>query len=93
MTDYCDFASELGVLFQIVDDIIDVTGTDDALGKPSGSDERHGKRTYVSEFGLDGARDLAARSHRQARASLQAAAPTGAPELEQITDFIATRTS
>jgi geranylgeranyl diphosphate synthase type II len=93
MTDYCGFGSELGVLFQIVDDIIDVTGTDDALGKPSGSDERHGKRTYVSEFGLDGARELAARSHRQARASLQAAAPTGAPELEQITDFIATRTS
>ena len=92
-TDYCDFASELGVLFQIVDDIIDVTGTDHALGKPSGSDERHGKRTYVSEFGLDGARELAASSHTKARASLHAAAPTGAPELEQITDFIATRTS
>jgi geranylgeranyl diphosphate synthase type II len=90
---YREFASELGVLFQIVDDILDVTGTDDALGKPHGSDERHGKRTYVSEFGLDGARELAARSHRQARESLAAAAPDGAPELEQITDFIATRTS
>jgi geranylgeranyl diphosphate synthase type II len=90
---YREFASELGVLFQIVDDILDVTGTDDALGKPHGSDERHGKRTYVSEFGLDGARELAARSHRQARESLAAAAPHGAPELEQITDFIATRTS
>jgi geranylgeranyl diphosphate synthase type II len=90
---YREFASELGVLFQIVDDILDVTGTDDALGKPHGSDERHGKRTYVSEFGLDGARDLAARSHRQARELLAAAAPQGAPELEQITDFIATRTS
>ena len=56
---YCAFAAELGVLFQIVDDILDVTGTDDALGKPSGSDERHGKRTYVSEFGLEGARELA----------------------------------
>jgi geranylgeranyl diphosphate synthase type II len=92
-TDFCEFASELGVLFQIVDDILDVTGTDAALGKPQGSDERHGKRTYVSEFGLDGARELAARSHRQARASLLAAAPNGAPELEQITDFIATRSS
>jgi geranylgeranyl diphosphate synthase type II len=92
-TAYCDFAAELGVLFQIVDDILDVTGTDDALGKPQGSDERHGKRTYVTEFGLDGARDLAARSHREARASLAAAAPNGAPELEQITDFIATRSS
>ena len=90
---YREFASELGVLFQIVDDILDVTGTDDALGKPQGSDERHGKRTYVSEFGIDGARELAARSHLQARASLAAAAPGGAPELEQITDFIATRTS
>ena len=90
---YREFASELGVLFQIVDDILDVTGTDDALGKPQGSDERHGKRTYVSEFGLDGARELAAHSHRQVRASLAAAAPHGAPELEQITDFIATRSS
>ena len=92
-TAYCDFAAELGVLFQIVDDILDVTGTDAALGKPQGSDERHGKRTYVAEFGLEGARALAERSHRQARASLAEAAPAGAPELEQITDFIATRTS
>jgi geranylgeranyl diphosphate synthase type II len=92
-SDYRKFAAELGVLFQIVDDILDVTGTDAALGKPQGSDERHGKRTYVTEFGLDGARDLAARSHREARASLAAAAPNGAPELEQITDFIATRSS
>jgi len=92
-TDYRDFAAELGVLFQIVDDILDVTGTDAALGKPRGSDERHGKRTYVTEFGLEGARDLALRSHREARASLASAAPDGAPELEQITDFIATRSS
>jgi geranylgeranyl diphosphate synthase type II len=90
---FCDFAAELGVLFQIVDDILDVTGTDDALGKPRGSDERHGKRTYVTQFGLEGARELAERSHAQARAWLAAAAPDGAPELEQITDFIATRTS
>src|SRR3712207_9579159 len=87
------FADELGVLFQIVDDILDVTGTDDALGKPQGSDERHGKRTYVSEFGLSEARTLAARSHARARAVLAEAAPHGAPELEQITDFIHTRTS
>jgi geranylgeranyl diphosphate synthase, type II len=87
------FAAELGVLFQIVDDILDVIGTDDALGKPRGSDERHGKRTYVSEFGLDGARDLATESHRQARDALAEAAPGGAAELEQITDFIYTRTS
>jgi geranylgeranyl diphosphate synthase type II len=97
---YRRFAGELGVLFQIVDDILDVTGTDADLGKPHGSDERHGRRTYVSEYGLEGARELAAASHRQARERLaQATAgsgrgPTHPPtELEQITDFIYTRTS
>jgi geranylgeranyl diphosphate synthase type II len=91
---FARFASELGVLFQIVDDILDVTGTDADLGKHRGSDERLGKRTYVSEFGLDRARTLAGESHAAARAALAgAAAPPGAPELEQITDFIFTRTS
>ena len=87
------FAAELGVLFQIVDDILDVTGTDAALGKPSGSDARHGKRTYVSEHGLDRARELATASHQAARSALAGAAPGGAPELDQITDFIYTRSS
>jgi geranylgeranyl diphosphate synthase type II len=85
------FSSELGVLFQIVDDILDVTGSDATLGKPHGSDERLGKRTYVTEFGLDGARRLAGESHQRARAALAEAAPDGAAGLEQITDFIATR--
>jgi geranylgeranyl diphosphate synthase, type II len=93
------FATELGVLFQIVDDILDVTGTDDALGKPRGSDERHGKHTYVSEFGIDRAKELAAESHRTARealgliAHLDEVRPYAPTELEQITDFIYTRTS
>ena len=90
---FAEFAAELGVLFQIVDDILDVTGTDEALGKPHGSDERHGKRTYVSEFGLPEARTMAQASHAKARAALTSAAPQGAPELEQITDFILLRTS
>jgi geranylgeranyl diphosphate synthase, type II len=96
---YRRFAAELGVLFQIVDDILDVTGTDEALGKPRGSDERHGKRTYVSEFGMERARKLAAESHRTAREALAEAATAGphprsaGAELEQIADFIYTRTS
>ena len=76
-----------------MDDILDVTGTADALGKPQGSDERHGKRTYVTHYGLDGARRLARECHAAARSSLRDAAPNGAPELEQITDFILTRTA
>ena len=87
-----NFASELGVLFQIVDDILDVVGSDQDLGKARGSDERLGKRTYVTEFGLEGARRRARESHQSARAALAQAVPSGATALEQITDFIATRT-
>ncbi len=93
---YRQYSTDIGVLFQIVDDILDVTGTDAALGKPQGSDERHGKRTYVSEFGLDGARELAQQCHQDARATLAQAAAEhdgSADELEQITDFILTRTA
>jgi len=89
---YGRFADELGVLFQIVDDILDVTGSDEALGKPRGSDERHGKLTYVSLFGLERARELAAASHAKAREAL--AETTGdTDDLELITDFIYTRQS
>ncbi len=45
----------------------------------------------MTEFGLDGARRLAVESHDRARAALAGAVPSGAPELEQITDFIANR--
>ena len=98
MAPFRTFAAELGVLFQIVDDILDVTGTDDALGKPRGSDERHGKRTYVSEFGIERARELAGESHEMARQALAEVAsrsplPDATVELEGIADFIYTRTS
>ena len=86
------FAAELGVVFQIVDDILDVTGDEAELGKPQGSDERHGKATYVSVFGLDRARELAKESHAAARAALaEADGATG--RLGQIADYILTRTT
>jgi geranylgeranyl diphosphate synthase, type II len=53
------FGDELGVLFQIVDDILDATGTAEELGKTPGKDEAAGKVTYVSLHGLDRARELA----------------------------------
>ena len=87
---YGRFAAELGVLFQIVDDILDVTGDEASLGKPQGSDERHGKRTYVSVFGLERARELASESHAEARAALEKAGGSGG-RLEQIADYILTR--
>jgi geranylgeranyl diphosphate synthase type II len=90
MDPYRRFAAELGVLFQIVYDILDVTGSDEELGKPQGSDERHGKLTYVSLFGLDQARELAIESYRNARAAL-AEAEADSTDLERVTDFIHTR--
>jgi geranylgeranyl diphosphate synthase type II len=90
MDPYRRFAAELGVLFKIVDDILDVTGSDEQLGKPQGSDERHGKLTYVSLFGLDRARELAADSHAGARAVL-AEVEGETADLELVTDFIRTR--
>ena len=84
------FASELGVLFQIVDDILDVTGSDERLGKTHGSDERHGKLTYVSLFGLDRARELAAESHAKALAALAGAAGE-TDDLKRVADYIFTR--
>ena len=87
---YRRFAGELGVLFQIVDDILDVTGSDEQLGKPRGSDERHGKLTYVSLFGLERARELAAESHAKATAALaEAEGQTG--DLKGVADYIFTR--
>ncbi len=87
---YRRFAGELGVLFQIVDDILDVTETDERLGKPSGSDERRGKLTYVSLFGLDRARELAAESHAKATEAL-AEAHGQTTDLKQVADYIFTR--
>ena len=87
MDPYRRFAAEVGVLFQIVDDILDVTGSDEELGKPHGSDERHGKLTYVSAYGLGRARELAAESHANARRALDQAEGETA-DLELVTDFI-----
>jgi geranylgeranyl diphosphate synthase, type II len=87
---YRRFADELGVLFQIVDDILDVTASDEQLGKPHGSDERHGKLTYVSLFGLERARELAAESHANATAAL-AEANGQTEDLKRVADYIFTR--
>ena len=87
---YRRFADELGVLFQIVDDILDVTESDEQLGKPHGSDERHGKLTYVSLFGLERARELAAESHAKARAALSEA-DGETEDLSRVADYIFTR--
>ncbi len=84
---YERFAAELGILFQIVDDILDVTGTDVELGKPQGSDERHGKITYVSLYGLQEAKRLSSQSHEQALSAL-AAVDGETDYLRRVADYI-----
>jgi geranylgeranyl diphosphate synthase type II len=53
------YAHAVGLAFQIVDDILDVTSTTDELGKPVGSDRENDKSTYVSLLGIEECRDLA----------------------------------
>ena len=49
-------AGEIGLAFQIQDDVLDVTSTMEVLGKPIGSDEKNNKATYVTDEGLDKAK-------------------------------------
>lgn len=53
------FGYEMGLAFQIIDDVLDATSTPDILGKPVGSDEENEKTTYVTLLGVDGAKELA----------------------------------
>ena len=50
-----EYADSLGLAFQIIDDILDCTADEKTLGKPIGSDEKNGKTTFVTLYGIDGA--------------------------------------
>lgn len=66
------YGDELGITFQIVDDILDETADTATLGKPAGSDADKGKTTYPSLLGLERSRELAKEHAERAAASLQA---------------------
>ncbi len=86
------FAREIGLLFQIVDDILDVEGDAAALGKTAGKDERLAKTTYVSRHGLEGAHRLAGESHARARDRLVELGGDGR-SLAALADYIYRRRS
>ena len=65
-----EYASELGLCFQIVDDVLDATSTSDTLGKSAGSDAEQGKATFVGAYGLEGARQEADRVLEKALSAL-----------------------
>lgn len=66
LTAATEYAQRLGLAFQIVDDILDVTGTPELLGKPIGSDAAHHKTTFVTLLGLEGAKAEASRLTEEA---------------------------
>ena len=69
------YAAELGLVFQIVDDILDVTSTTEELGKPVGSDADNDKTTFITLYGLQGAHEEAERHNAAALAALDALGP------------------
>ncbi len=66
-----EFAKNLGIAFQIQDDILDVTGTSEELGKPIGSDSEKNKCTYVKLLGLERSREEAERYSQNAKKALE----------------------
>ncbi len=65
------FTSALGLAFQIVDDILDVTSTEEKLGKPIGSDSEKEKSTYVSLLGIEKSKEYAEELTREAVNALE----------------------
>jgi len=65
------YGTEIGLAFQIVDDILDEEGSAESLGKTAGKDRAAGKPTYPAFFGLDRSRELAAECHANARRALE----------------------
>ena len=84
------FARHIGLAFQIHDDVLDATTETAVLGKPQGNDERHGKTTYMSLLGVDGARDEAARVFGMAMDALSVFDSRAAP-LRELAHFVIER--
>jgi geranylgeranyl pyrophosphate synthase len=86
------FGAELGLAFQIVDDVLDVTSTSAVLGKTTGSDASQGKRTYPALLGISGA---LARAREHADAARRALAAQGllSEELDALARHVVERST
>jgi geranylgeranyl diphosphate synthase, type II len=85
------FGTNIGLLFQVVDDLLDVTSNRDELGKSVGKDQEQGKNTYASLLGIAGARELSA---ELAQNAIDALEPFGdkANNHRVLTNFLVQRT-
>ncbi len=84
------FAKRVGLLFQVVDDILDAEGATATLGKTAGKDAAQGKATYVSVMGLAEAREMADALRSEARDAIEAFGERGR-RLHELAHFIVTR--
>ena len=85
------YAYGLGLVFQIVDDVLDVTSTPEQLGKPIGSDSENGKTTFVTLYGTDGAMVLAQKLNEQICNDLQQHFGAKAAFLQQLAQQLLVR--
>jgi farnesyl diphosphate synthase len=84
------FAKRVGLLFQVVDDLLDAEASTATLGKTAGKDAAQGKATYVSAMGLKEARELADTLRTEARETIEAFGERGR-RLHELAHFIVTR--
>ena len=87
-----NFAQNLGIAFQIQDDILDVTGIEELLGKPIGSDAESNKNTYVSLYGINKSKELVEIYSQRAKDELRIF-KNRAEFLLQLTDYLIDRTN
>ena len=88
-----DYGAAIGLAFQVVDDVLDVTQASETLGKTAGKDECQNKPTYVSLMGLQGARRHALALRDQAHAALAASGLADAARLALLADKVVERDS
>lgn len=84
------YADKFGLAFQITDDILDVVGTQEEIGKPVGSDERNHKSTYVSLFSPETAQEMASKAAQDALDALDGFGPE-AEFLREIVRYLLSR--
>jgi farnesyl diphosphate synthase len=86
-----DYGAALGLAFQVVDDILDVTQDSEVLGKTAGKDQDANKPTYVSVLGLEAARALAQQLRSEAKAALAASGLADVSHLSLLADSVVER--
>lgn len=85
------YGHAIGLAFQVVDDILDVTQDTEVLGKTAGKDQEQSKPTYVSLMGLQAARQHAHELHEQALQALVASALPDTQRLRELADLVVHR--